>query len=285
MDEPMSSGAFAARTRLSRKALRLYDEQGLLRPAAVDPGTGYRSYAPEQVRRARLIGLLRRLELPLGQIATLLDLDPGTAAKALGETWRAAEDTHAERRRLVRYLQDLLTGKDGAVYDIQTRDVPEQKVLSTQRNITAGDLPGFIDDACGRLLGHLRAGGIPVSGAAFVVYHGEVTEDSDGPVEVCVPFTGAVEPAGTLGVRLEPAHAEAYTRIPKRQLRFPEILRAYDAVGEWLHRNDRRMTLPPREVYFTDVAAAGDDDPAADIAFPYEAAPVAEGALSRPGAP
>lgn len=265
----MSSGAFAARTRLSRKALRLYDEQGLLRPVEVDPRTGYRSYAPEQVRRARLIGLLRRLDLPLGQIQALLDLDPGTAAKALGETWRTAEDAHAERRRLVRYLQDLLTGKDDAVYDIQTREVPEQKVLSTQRNITAGDLPGFIDEAYARLFAHLEAGGAPVGGAPFVVYHGEVTEDSDGPVEACVPFLGALEPAGTLGIRLEPAHTEAYTRIPKRQVRFPEIMRAYDAVSEWLQHRGERLTLSPREVYFADMAAAGDDDPVADIAFPY----------------
>jgi DNA-binding transcriptional MerR regulator len=269
MDELMSSGAFAARTRLSRKALRLYAEQGLLRPAEVDPHTGYRSYAPEQVRRARLIGLLRRLDLPLGQIAVLLDLDPGTAAKALGETWRTAEDTHAERRRLVRYLQDLLTGKDDAVYDIQTREVPEQKVLSTQRNITAGDLPAFIGEAFSRIFDHLEAGGARAGASPFVVYHGEVGEDSDGPVEVCVPFDGALEPAGTLGIRLEPAHSEAYTRIPKRQVRFPEILRAYDAVADSLQERGQRMVLPPREVYFTDMAAAGDDDPVADIAFPY----------------
>jgi DNA-binding transcriptional MerR regulator len=195
----------------------------------VDPTTGYRSYAPDQVRRARLIGLLRRLDLPLGRIAALLDLAPGAAAKALGETWRTAEESHAERRQLVRYLQDLLTGKDDAVYDIHTRDVAEQKVLSTQRNITAGDLPAFIGDAYTRLFAHLATTDSPVSGAPFVIYHGEVTEDSDGPVEVCVPFTGALEPAGTLGVRLEPAHTEAYTRIPKRQIRFPEILRAYGA--------------------------------------------------------
>ena len=269
MDGLMSSGAFAARTRLGRKALRLYDEQGLLRPVEVDPRTGYRSYAPEQVRRARLIGLLRRLDLPLGQIQALLDLDPGTAAKTLGETWRAAEDTHAEHRRLVRYLQDLLTGKDDQVYDIQTRAVPEQKVLSTQRTITAGDLPAFIAEAYGQLFAHLEAGGAPVTGPPFVIYHGEVTEDSDGPVEACVPFTGTVQPAGTLGIRLEPAHAEAYTRIPKRQVRFPEILRAYDAVAGWLEHRGERFTLPPREVYFTDMAAAGDDDPVADIAFPY----------------
>jgi DNA-binding transcriptional MerR regulator len=269
MDGLMSSGAFAARTRLSRKALRLYDEQGLLRPVGVDPRTGYRSYAPEQVRRARLIGLLRRLDLPLAQIQLLLELDPGTAAKALGETWRTAEDTHAERRRLVRYLQNLLTGKDAAVYDIQTRAVPEQKVPSTQRNLTAGDLPGFIADAFTRMFAHLEAGGVPVSAAPFVVYHGEVTEDSDGPVEACVPFTGTLEPAGTLGIRLEPPHTEAFTTIPKRQVRFPEILGAYDAVAEWLQHRGDRFTLPPREVYFADMDAAGDDDPVADIAFPY----------------
>lgn len=269
MGEHMSSGTFAARTRLSRKALRLYDEQGLLRPVAVDPRTGYRSYAAHQVPRARLIGLLRRLDLPLGQITALLDLDREAAAKALGEFWRGAEESHADRRRLVRYLQDVLTGKDSDVFDIDTRHVPEQKVLSTQRNLTADVLPGFIAEGYARLYAHLDANGVRPSGAGFVVYHGEVTEDSDGPVEICVPFTGSVEPAGTLGVRLEPAHTEAYARISKRQVRFPDILRAYDAVAGWLEQHGERGTLPPREVYFTDFGAVGDDDPAADIAFPY----------------
>lgn len=271
MDERMSSGAFAARTRLSRKALRLYDELDLLRPAEVDPRTGYRSYAPEQVRRARLIGLLRRLDLPLGEIAALLELDPAAAAKALDGHWRTAEERHAEGRRLVRYLQDLLTGRDTDVYEIETRDVPEQKVLSTQRNVTADALVGFIDESFPRLFEHLSASGAEVAGAAFIVYHGMVTEDSDGPVEICLPFTGSLEPVGSLGVRLEPAHEEAYTRIVKAQVRYPEILRAYDAVSDWLQANGHKSTLPPREVYFADMMAAGDDEPVCDIAFPYEA--------------
>ena len=74
------------------------------------------------------------------------------------------------------------------MYDIQTRDVPEQKVLSTQRNITAGDLPGFIDEAYSRIFAHLEAADVPVSGAPFVVYHGEVSEDSDGPVWTSSPL-------------------------------------------------------------------------------------------------
>jgi DNA-binding transcriptional MerR regulator len=264
-----ASGRSSPCSSYSRKALRLYEEQGLLRPDAVDPVTGYRSYAAAQVERARLVGLLRRLGMPIARIAAVLDLDRDTAAKSIGDWWHGAEEGHAERRRLVRYLQDLLTGRVTAVFDIQTRDVPEQKVLSTQRNVTAGDLPAFIEDAGTRLLGHLGAGGLEPAAPAFVVYHGEVTEDSDGPVEVCVPFAGSVEPAGTLGVRLEPAHTEAYTRIAKRQVRFPEILRAYDAVSEWVQERGHNLALPPREVYFTHFEAVGDDDPAADIAFPY----------------
>jgi DNA-binding transcriptional MerR regulator len=270
MDERMSSGAFAARTRLSRKALRLYEEQGLLRPVAVDPSSGYRSYAVEQVERARLIGLLRRLGMPVARIAAVLDLERVAAAKAVDDWWHGAEDDHAERRRLAHYLQDLLTGKDAAVYEIQTRDVPEQKVLSTQRNVVARELPAFIDEAGTRQLAHLAAAGLQPAGPAFVVYHGEVNEDSDGPVEVCLPFTGSVEPAAQLGVRLEPAHTEAYARITKGQVRFPEILRAYDAVSSWLQQAGRKPSQPPREVYFVDFSAVADDEPAADIAFPYE---------------
>ena len=265
----MSSGEFAARTRLGRKALRLYQDPDLLVPVEVDPRTGYRAYGPEQVDRARLIGLLRRLDLPLAEIAALLALDPEAAAKALDVHWRAAEDAHAGRRRLVRYLQDILTGRDDDVYEIQTRDVPEQKVLSTQRNVTAPDLPAFLHDAGSRLFAHLDAAGVASTAPAVVVYHGEVTSDSDGPVEVCVPFTGTIEPGGELGVRLEPAHAEAYTRLTRSQVRFPEILRAYDAVSDWLQEHDRTASLPPREVYFADLAAVADHEPCVDVAFPY----------------
>lgn len=63
---------FARRTGLSHKALRLYDLSGLLPPAGVDPANGYRLYAPEQIERAKLISLLRRLDMPLATVAEVL---------------------------------------------------------------------------------------------------------------------------------------------------------------------------------------------------------------------
>jgi protein phosphatase len=55
MDELLTIGAFARLTRLTPKALRLYDELGLLPPVRVDPASGYRYYEPAQLERARLV--------------------------------------------------------------------------------------------------------------------------------------------------------------------------------------------------------------------------------------
>jgi DNA-binding transcriptional MerR regulator len=80
----MTIGEFAARTRLSPKALRLYDRLGLLAPAQTDPATGYRLYSSDQVSPARLIGLLRRIDMPLPVIAGIVARPPDEAAAAVG---------------------------------------------------------------------------------------------------------------------------------------------------------------------------------------------------------
>ena len=72
----MSIGRFARRTGLSIGALRHYAEIGLLRPARIDPDTGYRYYAEDQLDVARLIATLRELDVPLGLIRELQELSP-----------------------------------------------------------------------------------------------------------------------------------------------------------------------------------------------------------------
>ena len=68
-------GRFAQAARLSQKALRLYDEHGLLPPVRVDEASGYRYYDWRQARRARRIALLRQAGMSLAEIGRFLD-DP-----------------------------------------------------------------------------------------------------------------------------------------------------------------------------------------------------------------
>jgi DNA-binding transcriptional MerR regulator len=76
----LTIGAFARSARLTPKALRLYDQLGLLTPAAVDPESGYRLYDPGQLERARLIARLRGIGMPLAEIREVCGLEPAAAA-------------------------------------------------------------------------------------------------------------------------------------------------------------------------------------------------------------
>jgi effector-binding domain-containing protein len=150
------------------------------------------------------------------------------------------------------------------MYEILERDVPEQLVLTEQRHVRVPELGEWLPEAIGRLVRTAEANG-GVAAPVFVVYHGEVNEDSDGPVEVCVPVADEVNDAST---RREPAHREAYTRITKAQVEFPQILSAYEAVDSWIRAEGRTMTGSPREVYFADWDTAAPTDEVCDIAFP-----------------
>ena len=265
----MTIGAFAGRTGLSRKALRLYADMGLMPPTFVDGDTGYRYYRHEQIGQAKLVALLRRLDMPLDRIAAVLDLDSINAALEVRRYGRQLQEDARAKRRLVRYLEAYLEGKEEAMFDIDTRHVPEQKVLTIQRHVHAPELPPFIRTSMHEILDHLSLHGLHPAGHPFVVFHGRVDDDSDGPVEMCVPFMGTMEPAGDMRIRMEPEHHEAYARVTKAQLVFPDILGAYDAVERHLRERSLDATGAPREVYFADWRTIADDDPACDIAWPF----------------
>ncbi|GHG22635.1 hypothetical protein GCM10018777_41490 [Streptomyces albogriseolus] len=110
--ELLTIGAFAKASRLSPKALRLYDELGLLTPARVDPDTGYRRYAPGQLEQARLVAWLRRLGMPLARIRRVCALEAGEAADEIRAYWARVEADTAARRDLAAFLVDHLTRKD-----------------------------------------------------------------------------------------------------------------------------------------------------------------------------
>lgn len=110
-EELVTIGEFARLSRLSAKALRRYDELGLLRPALVDPVNGYRYYDPAQVEGARLVAWLRRIGMPLNRIGRVVALDAGAAAVEIRAYWARVEAETAARRDLAMYLVDHLSAE------------------------------------------------------------------------------------------------------------------------------------------------------------------------------
>ena len=224
MDQ-MSIGEFARDSRLSAKALRLYDELGLLPPARVDEVSGYRFYEPGQLKQARLIAALRQLQVPLAEIKAILALEPVQAAERVRQFWAATEAGHTTRRALAAYLIDELSGKRSVMYEVNTREIPDRSAVVREaqcrrRWIRHGrsarsSSPCFGTTSCRAMEGR--------AGAFFCIYWGEVSEDSDGPMEWCRPVPPDEAEAlaarcPELTLRAEPAHQEAFVNIGDGQI-------------------------------------------------------------------
>ena len=111
-------GEFARSARLTSKALRVYEEQGILRPIMVDASTGYRRYSLDQVREARLIGLLRSVDMSLADIRGLLGAQtecPEQAVDRLDRHLDNLENRHDSRRVLIRHIQAVLREEQPAM--------------------------------------------------------------------------------------------------------------------------------------------------------------------------
>ncbi|MFI8193651.1 MerR family transcriptional regulator [Streptomyces sp. NPDC085946] len=83
--ELMPIGVFARRSGLTPSALRFYADSGLLRPAEVDPVTGYRYYGAGQVPRATALRRLREIGMPLAGVRSVLDAGAEEASRLIDE--------------------------------------------------------------------------------------------------------------------------------------------------------------------------------------------------------
>jgi DNA-binding transcriptional MerR regulator len=229
MENLMPIGEFASAAQLSKKALRLYGDNGLLPPAWVDPDSGYRYYRPAQLRSATLIALLRRSAMPLAEIREFLR---NPSVERLEEYERQVTDEFAERRRVLRYVKRVL--KEEHMYDVLTKQVTAQSYVSRSKRVVVPELESFICSAFDDL-------GQSDNGPPFVLYHGPVNTEEDGPVEVCVPKAD--------GDKQLPAGEVAFTEISGSQCDFPEILGAYEAVYRWAKEQGREADGPAREIY------------------------------------
>ncbi|MEV5982651.1 MerR family transcriptional regulator [Streptomyces sp. NPDC052114] len=196
----LTIGAFAKASRLSPKALRLYDELGLLTPARVDPVTGYRHYAPEQLDRARLVAWLRRLDMPLARIRRVCALEADAAAQEVRTFWAQVEAETAARRDLATFLVSHLSWKDPDMSAADHRLAIRCAALSDAGLVRASNQDtAYADSRLLAVADGFGRGGAPASAAAVDTLR-RLELDTDGLGRV---------PAGTLLNVLEEVVADA----------------------------------------------------------------------------
>jgi hypothetical protein len=230
--------------------------------------------------------MLRQLELPLAAVKELLVCDPVDAADQIAAHLREVESAHDARRELADYLVNRLRGKRSVMYEVATREIPERSVLCLKRNV--GEQGAW---ALGKeFIVILRERPLPKmegrEGAMFSIYWGEVSADSDGPVEWCKPIPESDAKAlashyPELTLRTEPAHREAYVALPNDAIPAgpggnpgvqwqlaSEALRAW-ATETGIDPENQLEDLGVRITYLASEPVTETSDPYCDFAVPF----------------
>ncbi len=241
-------GDFSRLARVTIKTLHHYDEAGLLRPAHVDPQTGYRYYTADQLESLQRILLLKDVGFSLDEIRLALRDDEkpaGLAGLLRGHRERLTRSIAEDQlrlRRLEALSEDANLPSISATVAVVLREIPaidvyamRERVPSLHRHVTA-----MFEAAEAAVAKHrARADASP-----FLLFHDAEWREHDVDIEVCIPLNSTT--AGLTAREVESASRAACVTYHGN---YDQTQSIYDAMLRWLDRSGFQISGPLREVY------------------------------------
>ncbi len=247
MGAQVSIGDFALMTGLSRKALRHYHDIGILEPAHIDPGTGYRFYDTGQVDHAHIIRRFRSLGMSIPDIKALLSTDDAGARTAIITSHlEQMEAALAQTRDTVGALRELLAPASPPA-DVTVRHEPALAVWSVGATIDVSE----IDDWFAAALRTLHRAVATAAGAPAAVVPGGLYEralflEQQGRATLFVPAPPSVDPPADVRAEVLPRTEFAVLTHPGGH---DGIDRSYAALGIYVNEHLISSQGPIREHY------------------------------------
>jgi DNA-binding transcriptional MerR regulator/effector-binding domain-containing protein len=240
-----SIGEFSKLSGLTVKTLRFYHEEGLLVPAFVDPGTGYRYYDERQIETARVIAYLRNLEFSISDIKELLGQADEAGLLDLLERQRSQIKVQVQRlQKTIRSLDQFISEERQGLAMAEISDSVSEKNLETI--LVAGiRMKGRYSD-CGKGFARLgRSFGRLICGKPLLLHYDSEYREDDADFEACLPIRQRKSVEGA-SVRELPA-ARCVALVHKGP--YDQMGRSYAKVLKWIKDRKYKVVLPTREVY------------------------------------
>lgn len=236
-------GAFSNATQLSAKALRLYAEHGILLPTRIDSETGYRYYRPEQVREARLVRLLRALDLSLAQIAELM-AKPTAVEAAIKRQMDALAHRYTQQQSAYHAVLALLYSTPRlTAHSVSRRDLPSAHTLIVRFEANSRTLLARAGALLARVHAELGTRNV-ASESAFIPLAAAVPDLDEISLELCIPLTSDHVTDGT-EQRDWPGQPSASADIGVQD-GVPDLIAASDALFDWFDCHGVSLGDTPR---------------------------------------
>jgi DNA-binding transcriptional MerR regulator len=199
MTASLTIGEFSQITHLSIKMLRRYHEAGLLEPEAVDPQTGYRYYAVDQVPTAQVIHRFRELGMPVREVGEMLTAtDPEGRAALIAHHLERLESQLADTRAAVASLRRLLQPEPPPIR-VEHRRAKAITVAAVRATVDLSEVLTWYDQAMRDLDDTLEAVAQTPTGPAGGLYDNALFTEERGESIVYIPVAdppalGRVQP-------------------------------------------------------------------------------------------
>lgn len=263
----LSIGEFAAATQLSPKALRLYDEQHILRPAAVDAASGYRYYSREQIALGRLIRVLRDMELPLADVAEVVTATGARAETLLHQFALESERRFARQQRALQAAMALLRQSAPAELPAITERERAAVTIAVQPFLAERRfLRERLQSEVAKAQQSMAAAGLASAGEPFCILI-DPPSDEDGRVEAAIPLAAPAGMPHGITIRQLPTATCAALVVPAADAGIGDLTGALDALFDWFDRRGHRALDAPALSFL-----GGAADGRAELTWAYEAA-------------
>lgn len=235
---------FSKITSLTVKALRYYDEQGILVPSHRDSQNGYRYYSEEDFRRAQMVALLRSLDFSISELRDVMENfdEDADLAYFLAEKKAMIECKIEKEKDLLKkialYIEPTGQEERRTQYNIEVKRLEPVMVASIRYQGLYSDVGKYIARIYKAVKGN--ADGIP-----FNLYYNEAYQEK-ADIEICVPVRRCIEAEG-IECRTLPAVERAISTI--HQGSYNQFNHAYKALLDHAKSQDLQLLVPSREIY------------------------------------
>jgi len=242
-----SIGEFSKISGLSVKALRFYQEKGVLMPASVDDSSGYRYYDAATLEKAQIVAALRALEFSLDEIGEILrdHQDEGDILDYLKHQKSAIATRMNREREILATLDRVIRAETEARLAMASASFAVAEKTIEPMLVAGIRYKGRYRDCGSRFATLGKTVGRYMTGKPLCLYYDGEYRDDDADIEPCFPIKKAVRVDGVSVRELPRAHVVS---LMHRGL-YERLGRSYGRALAFAQERGLEVTLPTREVY------------------------------------